>query len=59
MIETSQTDLIWLDFSCTISRKKARRTGKRMISIFLGILVFDSVVWLSKNGEEGGEKNKN
>lgn len=40
VIETSQTDLIWLDHFHIISSKEAGRTGQEMICIVLDIPLF-------------------
>lgn len=39
MIETSQTELIWLDGPCIISSKEGR-SGQGIISVVLDILIF-------------------
>lgn len=57
MIETSQTDLIWLDRFCIITSKKARRTGQGMICIVLNILIFCFFGMIQQCGEKKKKKN--
>lgn len=56
MIETSQTDLIWLDHFCILSSKEARRTGQGMNSIVLEILIFSFFGMIQQRRSRGGRK---
>lgn len=57
MIETSQTDLIWLDHFCIIPSKEDGRTGQRMICIVLDILIFFFSGMIQQRRRRGGRKN--
>lgn len=58
MIETSQTDLIWLDQFCILSSKEARRTGQGMNSIVLDTLIFSFSGMIQQRRSRGGRKKK-